>query len=260
MPEDEARQRFAASGMNAPDMRLLDTDPGVIQLAFSGAKTGKSVVFVHGSPGSWGAFIDYLKMETLRSKARLVSVDRPGFGKSDPRKAVPSLAEQGRRLKVALEQIGITENAILVGHSLGGPVIARMATDYPELVSGLVLVAPSLDPDLEKRKWFNYAAKFPLTKWMLPRDWANSNDEIFPHKRELLALAPRLSTVSASTIVIQGMDDDLVPHGNADYAKRMMTGVEKMEVRKIDGLNHFVPWNRPDLIVSATLELLKDSE
>jgi pimeloyl-ACP methyl ester carboxylesterase len=35
------------------------------------------VVFVHGSPGSWDAFIGFFKDSLLVGKARLISVDRP---------------------------------------------------------------------------------------------------------------------------------------------------------------------------------------
>ena len=47
----------------------------------------------------------------------------------------------------------------------------------------------------------------------------------------------------------------LVPPGNADYVERVMTGVNSMDVQRIDGLNHFVPWSRPDLIREAIVDL-----
>ena len=38
----------------------------------------------------------------------------------------------------------------LAGHSLGGPLVAKMAALYPEKVDGLVILAGSFDPTLEK--------------------------------------------------------------------------------------------------------------
>ncbi len=255
--DEEAAERFRARDLEPPTFATQDTDPGSIHLVSVG--DGEDVVvFVHGSPGSWSAFIGFLMDRELRKSGRLISVDRPGFGLSKPLRAVPSIGEQSRRLREALAQIGVSRNAILVGHSLAGPVIARMALDDPELVKGLVLVAPSMDPDLEKRKWYNYAAKFPLVKWSISKDWANSNDEIFPHRKELVELAKRLPMVDTPTIVIQGMEDELVPPGNADYVERMMSGAERLEVWRIEGLNHFVPWRRPDLIVKAIEALRQD--
>jgi len=253
--DKEAAERFRVRNLDPPLLESKETDPGTIHMASVG-EGGNTIVFVHGSPGSWSAFIGFLMDEDLRSLGRLISVDRPGFGQSKPLKAVPSIEEQSRRISSALKQSGVSSDAILVGHSLAGPVIARMALDYPELVKGLVLVAPSMDPDLEKRKWYNYVGKFPLVKWSISKDWANSNDEIFPHKGELIDLADRLPWIQVPTIVIQGMEDKLVPPGNADYVEDRMTGVDQLKVWRIEGLNHFVPWRRPDLIVKAIEELL----
>ena len=112
------------------------------------------VVFVHGSPGSLSAFIDFMADTALLAKAQLVTVDRPGFGASNFGYAEPSLQKQADLLKPILESHKHQRPVILVGHSLGGPLIARMAMDYPELVDGLVMVAPSIDPELEPNEWF----------------------------------------------------------------------------------------------------------
>ncbi len=52
-------------------------------------------------------------------------------------------------MKPILELV-VNQKTILVGHSLGGPVIARTAMDYPDLVDGLILVGGSIDPEMEK--------------------------------------------------------------------------------------------------------------
>lgn len=250
----EAENRFRAKGLNPPAFINATFDGGSLHFASMGTG-GTAIVFVHGSPGSWSAFMPYLMDDELTRLGRVISVDRPGFGESLPKRAEPSLMEQSRQIYEALSANGVSGNTVLIGHSLGGPVVARMAADYPDFVKGLVLVAPSMDPGLEKRKWFNYVAKFPVVKWGLSRAWVNSNDEIFPHKKELEELAALLPGITASTIVIQGMEDGLVPPGNADYVERVMTGVNSMDVQRIDGLNHFVPWSRPDLIREAIVDL-----
>ncbi len=253
--EEEAAAQFRAHGLDPPSFETRETNPGSIHFVSVG-EGENSIVFVHGSPGSWSAFIRFLMNEDLRESGRLISVDRPGFGLSKPLKAVPSIEEQSRRIHEALSQSGVSKNVVLVGHSLAGPVIARMAFDYPDFVKGLILVAPSMDPELEKRKWYNYVAKFPLVKWSISKDWANSNDEIFPHKSELIELAELLPKLDTPTIVIQGMEDELVPPGNADYVEKIMSGMDRLEIWRIEGLNHFVPWRRPDLIDKAIGELL----
>jgi pimeloyl-ACP methyl ester carboxylesterase len=213
------------------------------------------VLFVHGSPGSLSAFIEFLGDTALLKKAKVASVDRPGFGHSDFGYAEPSLEKQAAMLKPILEKHKSDHPIILVGHSLGGPLIARMAMDYPDLVDGLVIVAGSIDPELEPHEWFRAPLATPFLKWMLPRSLRASNDEIYKLKPELQEMVPLWPKVRASTIVIQGKKDNLVPPGNADFARKMITNAQLKFVLR-DDMNHFIPWSHPELIRNAVLELL----
>jgi pimeloyl-ACP methyl ester carboxylesterase len=164
--------------------RTVEVEGGSIYLVGSEARAGTAVVFVHGSPGTWGAFRGWLMEPALVARAQLIAVDRPGFGGSDRGRAEPSLAVQARRIAAALAAVGV-ERAVLVGHSLGGPVIARIAVDHPQLAAGLLFIAPSIDPALEKRRWYNVFGAMRVVQWFLPVDWITSNREIWPLKSEL---------------------------------------------------------------------------
>ena len=212
------------------------------------------VLLIHGSPGSLSAFIHFLADTVLLKRVQLVSVDRPGFGSSNFGYAEPSLGKQANLLRPILEKYKKDQPVILVGHSLGGPVIARMAMDFPKLVDGLVMVAPSIDPNLEPKEWFRGPLALPFLKWILPRSIRASNDEIWNLKPELQSMLPMWSKIEAKTIVIQGGVDTLVPPGNADFAKKMITNAPVEVVLKED-MNHFVPWNNPQLIKDAILKL-----
>ena len=39
-----------------------------------------TLIFIHGTPGSWNAFEMYLRDSLLRAHYRMISIDRPGFG------------------------------------------------------------------------------------------------------------------------------------------------------------------------------------
>ena len=136
--QEEAAMRFARQGQEAPEFIFKESNPGKIHFA-SVVEGTDAIAFVHGSPGSWRAFSRFLMDEDLKKVGRLISVDRPGFGLSEPKTPERSLREQSRRIAEALQKDGVVENSILVGHWLGGPVIVRMAADYPEFVKGLVL-------------------------------------------------------------------------------------------------------------------------
>ncbi|MEO6285793.1 MAG: alpha/beta hydrolase [Dyadobacter sp.] len=242
-----------------PSLRTIEADGRKIHYAEIGDDSLPLVVFVHGSPGSWTAFIDFFKDSTLYNHAHLISVDRLGFGKSGLGKVEPSMHMQALAVAAVIKANGLSSKAILVGHSLGGPVIARVAMDFPAQVSTLILVAGSIDPDLEKKEWFRpIIGSFPM-RYLIPVDLDVSNHEIRPLKGELIQMLPFWKSIRIPVTVIQGEVDDLVPPGNAAFAKKMLVNVP-VSVQMIPEMNHFIPWRRPDLIRSAVLEHLRRTE
>lgn len=225
-----------------------------------GEKSARAVVFVHGTPGSWRAFEGFLAQPALAERARLVSVDRLGFGLSEPGKVETSLEKQAASLVPLLRRLAADAAPgaglpILVGHSYGGPVIARLAMDHPELTGGLVMIAPSIDPELERLRWYNHFASWRLFSWTLPAQWRTSNREIMPLKKELQAMLEGWPRIAAPVIVIQGDQDELVPAGNADFAARMLPA-ERIQLERVPAAGHFVLWQQPQLVVRAILSLL----
>jgi pimeloyl-ACP methyl ester carboxylesterase len=211
------------------------------------------VLFVHGSPGSLSAFIHFLTDTTLLNHFFLITTDRPGFGHSNFGNAEPSLTKQAEMLKPILEKYKNNKPIILVGHSLGAPVIARMAMDFPQLVDGLVIVAGSIAPELEPHEtWFRAPLATPFLSWVLPRSFRSSNEEIYQLKPQLTEMLPLWDNIHCPVIVIQGGKDDLVDPDNADFAKEMMVNAQVDLILKED-MNHFVPWSNPELIEEAIL-------
>jgi dienelactone hydrolase len=187
----------------------------------------------------------------------LLAPDRLGFGGSERGRAEPSLASQAAALAAVLESEP-GPPAVVVGHSLGGPIAARLAIDRPDLVAGLLLVAPSIDPAEERHRWYNIAGATVVVQWFLPIDWTVSNRELWPLKQELEAMLPLWAGVRCPTIVVQGLADDLVPPGNADFAElRLAPG--KVRIDRYPGENHFILWKRPETVRKPLLDLLSGS-
>lgn len=213
------------------------------------------ILFVHGSPGSLSAFINFLADTALLGHALLISTDRPGFGYSNFGNGEASLLKQSEALKPILEKYKDNRPIILVGHSLGGPLIARMSIEYPELVDGLIIVAGSIDPALEPNEtWFRAPLASPFLSWLLPRSLRASNEEIYHLKPELEKMLPYWSNIKCPVTVIQGQKDSLVPPENADFAKRMLVNAPVEFIFKAD-MDHFVPWSNPELIRRAILTM-----
>lgn len=213
-----------------------------------------TLVFVHGTPGSWDAFISYFKDTAYYNQAVVVSPDRPGFGKSSYGKPVASLEEQCRLLAPMLEKYPAPR--ILIGHSLGGPIVARMAMDYPDLVDGIVMLAPALAPELEPEEdWFRVPMRWPVIEGLVPKVFRISNEELIFLEEELEMMLPLWANITEPSVVIQGGKDDLVHPGNAAFADSMLVNARN-EIIFLDSQNHFLPWNEYNLVKKTVLKML----
>lgn len=259
MSPKEVNQAFKGRAYQ-PAFQSLDVIDRSMHYASIGDKTKPVAFFVHGSPGSWSAFVDFFKDDSLLAHVQMVSVDRAGFGESGLGQGEKSLVRQAQYLKPIVAQYKRAgQKVYLIGHSLGGPLIARMAMDYPELIDGLVMVAPSIAPDLEPKEWYRQPGDWLVFRYLLP-DWLRaSNREILYLKPELEQMLPLWSRITQPCIVIQGGKDVLVHPGNADFAKQKLSRADWIELVLIPDMNHFVPWSHPQLIRRAILRLAKSS-
>lgn len=99
---------------------------------------GPAVVLVHGlaaSMYSWRQTIDPL----VQAGYRVVAYDNRGFGFSDKPATGYSNAAYVHLLFGLLDSLGVSD-AVLVGHSMGGAIVADAALARPDRVRGLVLV------------------------------------------------------------------------------------------------------------------------
>lgn len=223
--------------------------------AWSGDPSKRPVLFVHGSPGSWEGWSQFLLYPDLQKNFHLMAIDRPGYGSSNQGKTEHSLAKQAQDAIEVLKYNKSGLPAILVGHSFGGPVIARAAIDYPEKIAGLVFVASSVDPNLEKTKWYQLPANWWPVNILIPTELRVCNEEILTLKSELLAMKPYWKNIRAKSIFIQGEKDPLVPKENLKFLSENIDKNFIVSSQLVSDLNHFIPWKRPDLIVNGITEV-----
>ncbi|MGB1207060.1 MAG: alpha/beta fold hydrolase [Chitinophagales bacterium] len=218
-----------------------------------------TIIFIHGAPGSLDAFETYLQDEDLLKQAHLISVDRAGYGYSDFGKSEVFIEKQAALLQPILEKKKQHKPLLLVGHSYGGPISARLAMDFPDLVDAMLLLAPALSPEDERVFWVSYPADFFLIKWLLPKPIRVSNDEKLAHAEELRKMLPFWKNVNIPTTIIQGDKDWIVPPTNADFAEKMIAE-EYLNLIRIDSASHFLPWTQFDLVKKLILEQLDELE
>lgn len=104
-----------------------------VDIALAGDARGRPVLLQHGLPGSrlLAAHADDAAREV---GVRLVSLSRPGFGRSTP--ATPSLTDRGRDAVEVADALGLGRFAVL-GASGGAPAAAAVAVVGRERVTAL---------------------------------------------------------------------------------------------------------------------------
>ncbi len=257
----EALEAFYALPLPDVSQRVLGAGPERITYVQTGNPGGRPVVFIHGSPGSWEDWKLVMTRPRMRLRFNLLAVDRPGWGRDHELSAVvPELARQSRLLRPVLDVADPEQKVILVGHSLGGPIVARMAVDYPDKVAAIVLLAPSLDPDLDAVRWYNRLADYLPVRFFLPEMFVRSNAEILALPHELRQLAEKMGMIRIPVVVVHGLKDKLVDPGNTDYARSRLTHAVYDETL-LPNFGHLIPQLRPAevvLAVEAAADLMAD--
>ncbi|MBN2469142.1 MAG: alpha/beta fold hydrolase [Anaerolineae bacterium] len=100
---------------------------------------GRPVILLHGWLNSWRYWVP--SMQQLSMKYRVYALDLWGYGDSSKDPAKLSLEAQVQLLTDFMDKLGISK-AALIGHSLGGAVIARYALRHPERVARLMVISP----------------------------------------------------------------------------------------------------------------------
>ena len=120
-----------------PELKYFPYKGG--SLAYREAGAGPVLFFLHGMNGnsrSWAS-----SFLSLRTSFRVIAWDAPSFGSSgsfgDSIEAYKSAA------KALIRGLGV-QDAVLIGHSMGGLVATKLATDAEASISGLVLSSSHL--------------------------------------------------------------------------------------------------------------------
>lgn len=126
-----------------PEKRVLLADGS--ELAWREAGTMGSefaVVLLHGISSGAASWLDVAS--TLSTRVRVLAWDAPGYGAST---AIPTASprdfDYAQALRHSLQALGV-HRCVLVGHSLGALMAARLAVESGvDLVQQLVLISPA---------------------------------------------------------------------------------------------------------------------
>jgi 2-hydroxy-6-oxonona-2,4-dienedioate hydrolase len=270
--------------------RTLGTPDG--DLHYHEAGDGPPLLLIHGSgPGvsGWSNFSGNLPL--FAQHFRTLVLDLPGFGTSHAVRSSPVLHAGGAVLAF-LDGLGIDRLA-MVGNSLGGGVVTRLAAAHPQRVSRLVtlggvgvpffspipsegiirLVEFVEDPTREKLvQWMRSMVFDPavLTDEFVEARWAAANDpaalaairtiysaEMLDILRPLMLDDPEalgmLRRIQAPTLLVWGRDDRVTPLDGAIAPMRL---IPRGELHVLPDCGHWAMIERKAEFESVVLSFL----
>lgn len=232
-----------------------------LHYAYSGNTDKPGILFIHGTPGGWGAFEVYLENNQLQDDFFMVSVDRLGWGNSTlpPNEINGDFAPQAHSIKTVMDQYP-DKKWTLIGHSLGASIAPKVALIAKNQTNGLLLLAGSLKPNLGKPRWYNRIANTWLVSNLIGESMRYSNREIMGLRKQLKLMDTEIksSTLDLELIVMQGKKDRLVSPKNPAYArKEWANNFKSIELIELPEEGHFLPWNQTPLIIRTLYKLNK---
>jgi len=237
-----------------------------VSIAYEVRGKGKpALVFVHG----WGnnrSFWD-TQVAHFSQKYTIVTIDLAGFGDSGTNREKWTMESFGDDVVAVLDKLNL-KNVILIGFSMGGPVVIEASERIPEYIIGLVLVdtlqnietiysqedisniykyfmgmvtEPSfekLEPLFKKNKDELIERLISITKEDVSRvGWSESLRDIFRWSNE--ECIKSLQKIQAPVISI---NSDQEPTNVEAFKKH----VPSFEAKIIPGVGHVVFWEAPD--------------
>ena len=205
-----------------------------------------AIILVHGLGVSSRYMLPTLS--ELAVSYQVYAPDLPGFGNSNKPKKVLDLVELAQVLAEWLDALGLAQ-VILLGNSMGCQVGVNLAMARPQLVAGLVLVDPTLDP--YRKSWWRELG------WLLldvPREplsllgitvW----DYLRSGPRRILvtyhymlkdAIEKKLPELKMPVLVIRGSRDPIVPER---WAKEVAQLIPDARLEVIQGVPHAVNYD-----------------
>ncbi|GAB2883706.1 hypothetical protein GCM10027046_10230 [Uliginosibacterium flavum] len=174
---------------------------GELLVVQAGLQNPQTLVLVHGL--GQNGFTDWVSvMPQLAQRYHVISFDFPGFGYSSSPNGKYSPRNYARVLNGVLSRHA-KGRAIVVGHSLGGAVSLRFASEYPAQLDKLILVDAA--GILQRTAFVKHSARVPLGVEQMPgflkntiariQDFGNSAVEkiaSFPDPTRLLGASETL--------------------------------------------------------------------
>ncbi len=226
----------------------------------AGGRGEEALVFVHG----WTCDAEFWRGQTGGFPGlRVVAVDLPGHGRSDKPRVAYTMDYFARSIEAVMRDAGV-KRAVLVGHSMGTPVVRQFYRLYPEKTLGLVAVDGALRLLFPKAQMDQFVAMFRANYQATAAQMVDGM--LAPVKDAQLKADIRRSMLSTPDYVavsaMEGMADEKLyekdpikvpllavlaksPFWPADTEQFLRSLAPKLEFHAWDGVSHFLMMERP---------------
>lgn len=238
-------------------MGLIKVDDIIARYKIAGQ--GTPLLLLHGWGGSSDSFTRLGKI--LADEYKVVSIDLPGFGETDPPATTWSVEDYKAFVLAFTKRIGLEEPYVLVGHSFGGRIGILMAATEPRRLQKLILVAAAgihhEDSSQEKHarvvaSWGRRIMSLPLVnrvkepirylfyKVIRRQDYYNARGTMKETIQKVIEqdLRPYLADINVPTLIIWGDKDDMTPLKDAYTMEKEIKGSELVVIK---GGTHYLP-------------------
>lgn len=263
------------------------TDGTPLRVVSTGPASGPRVVLLHGVPQH--AYAWRHVMRALAPRFRVLAPDLRGIGTSE----VPSPARYDLdQLASDVHSVRGDEPAILVGHDWGGVIAFYTAGRRPEGIRHLIVAnGPHLAaykaelkrPAQAIKGWYTALFQIPGIECLLRPSFATTmirrsappglfaTDELERYRapferpgriaatlsyyrraaREVVGGSSSEPTILVPTTLVWGQEDKALAQSHPDAVRPY---VASLQVRRLPGVSHWVPEERPEAIVEAIEE------
>jgi pimeloyl-ACP methyl ester carboxylesterase len=265
---------FALAGCSGKDENQVRSFDGV-KISYDVQGTGQPVlVFVHG----WSCSKEYWKEQVAHfaKKHKVVTIDLAGHGQSGRSRKDYTVESFGKDVASVVKKLNL-DQAILIGHSMGGDVIVEAAGQMPDRV--ICLVGADTFHDIEKgyhsaeiekiairfeadfvkeaqsfvRQMFTPTADPELVEWVTGK-MSSADPEVGINAFRNLGNYDLKSAAQKMEIPICSISADLWPmnlDANKKYAKTF-------KLKLMPGIGHFVMLEDPEKFNKLLEEIIEE--
>ena len=230
-----------------PDYHFFSYEKRKLHYVTIGNNKNPLLLLLHGSPGSWDAWKEFITKTSVLENYFVIAVDRPGYNKTTLKKGY-SLQDQSAFLAPIIKKY--CNRCIVLGHSYGGALALQVGIDNQSKIKGVVSVAGTVAFPYQKRRWYNYVLNFWPLKFLVSKMLLSSNKEMWQLADNLKEQEPYLSEFSKKVVLIQGGKDLIVNSKSLEYINEKLENASVKTYFKENG-NHLLIWNDLEGIIDA---------